>query len=215
MNKEKRAVLASDHPRITRLYQELSHMEPGDYVPVGTVEFTRTYCGWNRIGLPTNISYPTELVEFLGRSIWQGAYYRAQEEQFVKPLITKLFTGALKKDITESVDDYEPVWISDPVVFTHEFRFYIIDKQIAGYSRYDDGEDDDVMPDFDLVNEMVKTYKSQPVGYSIDVGITDGKTLLVEVNDGWALGLYPWGNMTNQAYVELIAKRWKQILETQ
>jgi len=36
---------------------------------------------------------------------------------------------------------------------------------------------------------------------------------LVEVNDGWSLGFYPWGTMSDQKYLDLITLRWKQILE--
>jgi hypothetical protein len=62
---------------------------------------------------------------------------------------------------------------------------------------------------------MICDYADQPIGYSIDVGINSdsGETVLIEVNDGWALGLYPWGNMSNESYVDLITKRWKQIIE--
>lgn len=214
MRKEKSAVVRTDLPRVASLYDELSNLEEDDYIPVGTVEFVKEYSRIKNITLPDNISYPIELVNFLNRSIWQSSYAMVKDYQFVKPKNTKVFTGAIKKDITETVDDDEPVWVSDSMIFTAEFRFYIIDKEIVGYSRYDDGNDnDDISPNVNTVKQMVAEYTESPIGYSIDVGIVYDKTVLVEVNDGWSLGLYPWGTMTNDKYVELITKRWCEIIK--
>jgi hypothetical protein len=52
----------------------------------------------------------------------------------------------------------------------------------------------------------------QPAGMSLDFGVTDkGETILVEANDGWALGYYPWGNLTPSGYANLIVERWMEI----
>lgn len=210
MRTEKLAVSRTTLPRIACSYDELSNLEGDDYIPVGTVEYVNEYCRIKNITPPTNISYPVELVKFLNRSVWQSSYSFAKEYEFVKPRNTKVFTGAVKKDIEETVKDDEPVWISDPMTFTAEFRFYIIENHVAGYSRYDDG-DDNIQPDIDSVKQMIAVYTESPIGYTLDVGPVDNKTVLIEVNDGWSLGLYPWGTMTNDKYVELITKRWCEI----
>ena len=210
MRKEKSAISRTTSPRIACSYDELSELEGADYIPVGTVEYVNEYCRIKNITPPTNISYPVELVKFLNRSVWQSSYSFAKEYEFVKPRNTKVFTGAVKKDIEETVKDDEPVWISDPMTFTAEFRFYIIENHVAGYSRYDDG-DDNIQPDIDTVQQMITEYTESPIGYTLDVGPVDNKTVLIEVNDGWSLGLYPWGTMTTDKYVELITKRWFEI----
>ena len=69
-----------------------------------------------------------------------------------------------------------------------------------------------LQPDIDSVKQMIAAYNESPIGYTLDVGPVDNKTLLIEVNDGWSLGLYPWGTMTNDKYVELITKRWCEII---
>jgi hypothetical protein len=63
------------------------------------------------------------------------------------------------------------------------------------------------------VKQMIAVYTESPIGYTLDVGPIDNKTILIEVNDGWSLGLYPWGTMTNDKYVELITKRWCEIVK--
>ena len=212
MRKEKLAITRTNLPCVACSYDELSELEGADYIPVGTVEYVNEYCRVKNITPPTNISYPVELVKFLNRSVWQSSYSFAKEYQFVKPRNTKVFTGAVKKDIEETVKDDEPVWISDPMTFTAEFRFYIIENHIAGYSRYDDG-DDNIQPDINTVQQMITEYTKSPIGYVLDVGPVDNKTVLIEVNDGWSLGYYPWGTMTTDKYVELITKRWCEIVQ--
>ena len=211
LRKEKQAILKSGLPFVNCSFDDLEKLNNADLIPVGTVEYINRYCAAHKIALPLNISYPFELAGYLSRTIRSETFGSAPSDKFVKPKKTKIFTGAIKSAITESVDPSEPVWVSDVVTFTSEYRVYVTDKKIAGYSRYDDGDDQDIEPDFDHVTRMIADYESQPIGYSIDVGICEGKTILIEVNDGWALGLYPWGTMTDMAYIDLITKRWRQI----
>lgn len=215
LRKEKNIILFGEHPHVSVSYNNLDSAElKSNLIPIGSVEFVTKYCSLHNIALPKNKSYPIELVSFLKRKIRQGTFGSTLETEFVKPIKTKLFTGAIKKEITESVENDEPVWISDVVQFIAEFRCYVIDGQLVGYSRYDDSEE---VINFDdsVVNSMIEKYTSQPIGYSIDIGIVKDETVLVEVNDGWSLGYYPWGTMTSQKYVELITKRWNQILENE
>lgn len=212
LRKEKSIVLKLGYPFENCAYENLNESIPGYLVPIGTVEFTKRYAELNNIMLPTNITYPIELVSYLNRKIHSGTYESAPLDKFVKPKHTKVFTGAIKNEITETVNNDTPVWISDIINFTSEYRIYVHNKKIVGYSRYDDGDNEDMEPDFNVINKMIEEYTSQPFGYSIDVGISDNKTVLIEVNDGWALGYYPWGNMTEQKYIQLITDRWIEIV---
>lgn len=216
LRKEKRAVIKTLLPRVSCFFENLSMLPKDTYCPIGTVEFVKEYCKLNGISLPTNDTYPEELSSFLKRNVWKDNFLNVLDTFFVKPIDTKTFTGAIKSDIEESIQEFEldqTVWVSDPVEFTQEFRFYIIDKEIVGYSRYDSGDSDTIEPNINIVKQMVESYIKQPIGYSIDVGLCNGETILVEVNDGWSLGLYLWGNMTEELYASLVTKRWQQILE--
>ena len=67
-----------------------------------------------------------------------------------------------------------------------------------------------IFPDMNVIDNAIMDYKSQPAGYSIDFGITsDGRTLLIECNDGWSLGNYGLNDVT---YSTLLAKRWVQLM---
>ena len=181
------------------------------YCPVGSVEFVQLFCELNNIKLPENMTYPIELRPYLGREIRQNVFGRVLESNFVKPIHTKVFTGGIKSQLTETVSEDCLVWESDSVVFDAEFRCYVIDKKMVAYSRYDDSDAEYVF-DVSVVEAMISEWTDQPIAYAIDVGIVNGKTVLVEVNDGWSLGYYKWGTMTDKLYAELIYRRWNEIV---
>ena len=58
----------------------------------------------------------------------------------------------------------------------------------------------------------VSEYKSAPAAYAIDFGVTDdGRTLLIEVNDGYALGSY---GLFYPDYSKLLSARWAELTNT-
>ena len=209
MQKERRCLLNAE--LINSSFESLPDNK-GMFIPIGSVEFVNEYSRLNDILIPQNISYPVSLLPFLKRKIWKDEYKNVDDDLFVKPVNTKIFTGAIKRNLPEHVKDNEQVWVSDPIEFTAEFRFYILKEKILGYSRYDDGEDE-ITPSHNIVELMIKAYKTQPIGYAIDVVVVNGETILIEVNDGWSLGYYPWGNCSQSDYVELITERWKEIVK--
>lgn len=188
-------------------------------VPVGTVEFCQTLMKIHNINQPAPLSYPKSLEIFLGRKIEKTTWNRVRHGEFVKPAEqvkpwTGHIRGAHNSDDTAVLDTLPgnyPVWRSDVVTFISETRFYIVNNQIVGSSRYDDSENDQ-NADISVVNEALIAMSNQPKGMSMDFGVTDtGKTILVEVNDGWALGYYPWGNLTPAGYAKLIVERWLEL----
>ena len=67
-------------------------------------------------------------------------------------------------------------------------------------------------PDPEVIKRAVRDYKTAPAGYSLDFGVTDtDKTLLIEVNDGYALGSY---GLFYVDYAKLLAARWAELTET-
>jgi hypothetical protein len=62
----------------------------------------------------------------------------------------------------------------------------------------------------DVATQAIQRFKDAPVGYSLDLGVTDdGRTLLVEVNDAWALGAYGTPSIP---YTEMVVNRWKEMV---
>lgn len=171
---------------------------------------------------PPVVDYPKCLEGFLGRVIWQGTLADIRNRNhpgvFVKPTTQKLFTGFLWQGTHEhrlriaTYDDETPCWFSDPVEFVSEYRCYVLDGQILSVCRY--RGDWSVAPSKVVVEGAVKAYAlsgEAPRGYAMDFGVTDqGKTLLVEVNDGFALGNY---GLVDIAYARLIEARWEELTQ--
>ena len=182
-----------------------------DVVPVGTVEWTAIYAAEVGVVLPDWQTYPPELLPWMGRQVRVGRYADAQPHEFCKPLTRlKAFAGALWADVDEVVSPDEPVWIAEPVSFTAEWRCYILNRAIVGIGQY--GEGDDEEPDLAHVASMLAAWQG-PAGWALDVGrLADGRQVLVEVNDGWALGFYT--GCKREAYLRVISARWAEIAGT-
>ena len=67
-------------------------------------------------------------------------------------------------------------------------------------------------PNDEVIKQAVQDYKTAPAGYSLDFGVTDtGRTLLIEVNDGYALGSY---GLFYIDYAKLLSARWAELTGT-
>lgn len=63
-----------------------------------------------------------------------------------------------------------------------------------------------------VVGQTIAAYSSASAGYAADFGVTDdGRTLLVEVNDGYSLG--PYG-LWPKLYAQLLSARWTEMVGT-
>lgn len=104
-----------------------------------------------------------------------------------------------------------PVWVSEPVQWIQEYRYYVMDSKIIGHARYDqDDADTAIEPDINIVEQCIADLAiTHP--YALDMGIlSSGETAIVEVNDAWSIGLYA-GAMTPQDYVRFLSARWCSI----
>ena len=64
--------------------------------------------------------------------------------------------------------------------------------------------------DPEILEQAVKAFKSAPAGYAMDIGVTEkGQTLLVEINDGFALGCYGADPIQ---YARLLSARWCELV---
>ena len=202
---------------LQKLEKNLS--KSGSELPVGSVEYMKkafALCGL--IVTPVS-SYPKELEPFLGRQIIESKFFCVPDDWFVKPKDLKKFTGAIKSEIydqlcvREPISPTTPVWASAPVIWVSEWRYYLIDGELAGFGRYDDGPEDAPTPDLSIVNAAIAAWTTAPKGGSLDFGVLkDGRTALVEANDGFSLGYYK-GTLTPQRYLSLLISRWTELVQ--
>ncbi len=180
-------------------------------VPIGSVEWTQEVAEARGVALPDWETYPRKLRRWMGRRVSVGYFFEALPHEFVKPLRLKAFTGAIRSQVEESVDRDERCWICEPVQFVAEWRCYILRGKVATWAQY--GEGDDAEPDLAAVAQMLTAWPG-PAGWALDVGrLADGRQVLVEANDGWALGFYKGADPA--AYLEVIAARWAELATAQ
>jgi hypothetical protein len=133
------------------------------------------------------------------------------------------------------VDPNTPVYTSEPINIISEYRCFVHKGNLVGIKHYDG--DFNKFPNVDMINEMMVTYESShdniPTSYTLDVAIveeikeeryliqldescmvgrkraiTNHKTLLIEINDFWAIGSY---GLYGKTYVRLLIDRFQEI----
>ncbi len=170
---------------------------------------------------PDALNYPEELTHFLGRKIWKSRInYIAKHPElwniFVKPTIdSKKFTGRViksPKDLISCGDELvdTEIWCSEPVNFLAEWRCFVRYNEILDVRLYKGSWELHFDPQ--VIKDAVAAYKSAPASYTIDFGCTDtGKTLLVEVNDGYSAGSY---GLFATTYAQFLSARWAEMTDT-
>lgn len=167
--------------------------------------------------IPPPLDYPEELQYMLGRPVWKTHIGNVRirllgDCVFVKPVQHKLFTGFVwdggpsSRRSVVTLPSSTEVWCSEIVDFKSEYRVFVLEGEIIGVKNYKG--DWSMAPDRGRLLEAVAAYKSAPVAYSIDVGIVGVKTLLVEVNDSYALGHY---GLNSVLYAKMISARWEEM----
>lgn len=178
---------------------------------------------------PPNIDLPEELRPFWGRIVettnlaevrsWFPNTLPEEAEHFpvhVKPRDhQKLFTGRLVRCFRDhmTIPRFEhehevPVLVQQAVEFVSEHRMYVHRREIVGMKNYKG--DPLVFPRADIIREGLDAYKTRPIAFSMDWGVTqDGRTLLVECNDAHSLGSY---GLTPQIYAQMLEDRWLEMV---
>ncbi len=167
------------------------------------------------------MDYPDELQKYLGRKIWQTKMNEVNNNPdcwpvFVKPLEDKQFTGVVVRSPKDLIGCgiqgvNQDVYCSEIVSFVAEWRCFVRYGRILSVRPYKG--DWRKHYDYRVIESAVKEFASAPAGYAIDFGLTDdGRTLLIEVNDGYALGCY---GLFYIDYAKLLSARWAELTGTE
>jgi hypothetical protein len=209
---------------------------------IGTVLVALDRLGVER---PQNIDYPDALKPWMFRHIerttvgdflkfWSERmatkttdmdreFGMAQPSKFIKPIHDhKQFTGKIIEAGDSSMlgmlaqlpKDFE-IWVSDPVQFVSEYRFFCRRHEVVGVGHYKG--DPTKFPSTRDVQAMATAWNEAPAAWCMDLGVVQQdfsngmkafQTTLVEVNDGHSMGdygLYP------ALYARLLEARWCEL----
>lgn len=173
----------------------------------------------DRLGVPRppKLDYPDALRRFLGRRLERMSLREvrnANRKMFVKPVRQKLFDGFVCEGNFHDQIRLAPYpleeecWVSDAVHFVAEYRCFVLRGEVLDARRY--RGDWGVTVDRKRVELAVRSWERAPCAYTLDFGVTDdGRTLLVEANDGFALGTY---GLAPALYAQMLEARWKEML---
>ncbi|VMW92783.1 Uncharacterised protein [Streptococcus pneumoniae] len=119
-------------------------------------------------------------------------------------------TRALLKMMGLNVPVYDyPIWISEVVEFIAEWRCFVLDGRVLDVRPYTG--DYHAQFDASVIDEAISCWKDAPIAYGLDIGVTrDGRTLVVEVNDGYALGNYGLSPLKS---INFHRARWKEMVK--
>ncbi|AFK94289.1 MULTISPECIES: ATP-grasp domain-containing protein [Thermoanaerobacterium] len=161
-------------------------LKDSDRIPVGSLDFVFTYLKYK----PKPINIPMELRKdkYLKRTIYEANKkdIKFDKKLFVKSATEyKSFTG-----IAKSCDEVpEGTYIvSDVIDIKSEWRAFVFCDRLLDVRRY--AGDFRVFPDIKLIEEMIKDYKTSPDAYTLDVGINNNGTFVIEVHPFVSCGLY-------------------------
>lgn len=167
------------------------------------------------------MDYPESLKFCMGRKVWKSTaniVNRSPEmwPVFMKSVADKAITGVVVRTPKDLIgcgmwNGDQEVWCSDVVSFVEEWRCFVRYRRILDVRHYKG--DWRHFLDFTVVEKAVRDWKDAPAGYALDFGLTeDGRTLLVEANDGYALGSY---GLFYVDYAKLLSARWAELTETE
>lgn len=165
---------------------------------------------------------PDSISSFAGRRIWRSTLGQIRSRFgetnaapiFFKPMPddTKLFNGTMARAFRDLIPTAHlpaelAVVCSEPVDFVSEYRVFLLKREAIGCRHYKG--DFRLFPDFTVIDRAIAEYSDCPVAFAMDFGVTrDGRTLLVEVNDGYALGCY---GLNEVRYAKMIEARWLEL----
>jgi len=173
---------------------------------------------------PLPNDYPKCLGHLIYRRVWPGTVRRLKEDVFEgngRPVFAKpsgrqkRFTGrvfAHPGDLIylEGASGSPAIHCSEAVCWASEHRVFVVRGRVAGIRHY--AGDPAVIPDEGIVSEAVRLLDASgeaTSGYGPDLGVLDdGRTALVEWNDGFSLGSY---GLDPGLYAELILARWCEL----
>lgn len=203
----------------TRLFydfHELDEVTTEDMV-VGGVGRVKGFLE-KRGNVVSDIDYPDSLQKYYGRKIWESTTNEFLKNNrvypvFIKPRVGKQFNGFVCRKESDMIGRLSPqenalLFCSEVVDMAAEWRCFVRYGEILDIRRYT-GELG-VIYNLGVVRKMIDEYAEAPAAYALDVGLTkDGKTVIVEVNDGYSLGCY---GLDPLLYAKLLSARWAQIV---
>jgi len=161
-------------------------------IPVGSVEFVLEYLKrYHNISNIKPLNIPQELLKFEYLKRWVGY----NDSDTVKNVWHSTFIkdkAKIKGEIRFlNKNEYFPKgeWlVSEFIDINSEWRTFVFNDELIGLQNY--SGDFTMFPDVKLINKMIREYRGKNPAYTLDVGINQNGTFLIEIHDFFSCGLY-------------------------
>jgi hypothetical protein len=182
-------------------------------VPIGSIEFVMNYLNTY---YPSNqykpLNIPPELMkdEYLKRSCTIETaenIHQYKEPLFIKD-VDKL------KGFCEIVNNKQDMpasgnyLVSEIIDIKSEWRAFVYNNELVGLQNY--SGDFKLFPDVQIIQNMIKDF-NYPYAHTIDVGINDKGTFVIECHDFFSCGLY--GFAEHKILPKMFISTWKRLIE--
>jgi ATP-grasp domain-containing protein len=160
------------------------------FIPIGEVGFVVNYLREHHNKYPLPINVPEKLFRYAKRNIFNGneEAFWGKGEMYVKSnsIIKYSINGLIDSNKYDlPVGDYQ---FSEIIDVQSEYRCFIFKNKLVGIQNY--SGDFTIFPDVNVIKNMIIDYKDSPVAYTLDVGINESGTFVIEVHDFFSCGLY-------------------------
>ncbi|MGN6150847.1 MAG: ATP-grasp domain-containing protein [Lysobacteraceae bacterium] len=175
------------------------------------------------IDAPPANDYPEALHPWLHRRVWRATLRDveagvwegapavfAKSADRLKSFTGRVFRGSDDLYFLGNVSRRQAVWCSEVVQWHSEYRVYVIRDRAVSIDHYAGDASVSLAPD--IVQAAMARYRDAgaPAAYAVDFGVlADGRTALVEANEGYGLGAYAIGA---DAYTDLLMTRWSELV---
>ena len=206
----------------TNLNNLLKHNPTKEDILIGSVQACEEFFKFINITPPKYLGYPDSIKSYLKRNISDCKFSDLTYDRlpvFIKPKNeVKLFTGMLIPDsksldfVTtyyKEINSNTEIYTSEPIEILSEYRCFVHKSKLMGIQYY--LGDFTIFPDVSVINSIITDYIDSPISYTLDIGVNNDGTFLIEVNDMWAIGSY---GFDNKQYVQMTIDRFREIVTT-
>ncbi len=182
-----------------------------DFCPIGTVEFV---CNWYKLLFDIRlkpINIPENLFKFASRKIVnmkKDGYIELPKDLgeyvFVKSNDTIKYSENGEFRLEQLSDgnslEYGNYQVSELIDIESEYRIFVFKNEILDVRLYSGSWE--IFPDVNKIKEIVDFYKNDsPIAYTLDIGINENGTFIIEIHDFYSCGLYGFTRINRLPYM--------------
>jgi hypothetical protein len=175
------------------------------YVPIGSVDFVTEYLQHFYGLTPKPLNVPEKLFHYSGRKIFNGTEKDIKGKMFVKSNDYIKGTSGIWNEGEGgglTIGNYQFSDVIPDII--SEWRGFVYNRKLVGLQNY--SGDFAKWPNVYVINGMIEMYKSAPIAYTLDIGISDERgTFVIECHDFFSCALY---GFTDHKLLPLMFYKW-------